>query len=254
MIDIHCHILHEMDDGPKDIETSVSLCEMAMENGIEKIIVTPHLANLYELDDFVARRDQKLSELRDEVDDLGMLLKIYAGAEVLISDDIFHSFPLEKVTLNASKYILVEFDFLGLGFSNVLRYIDEIFKMNLVPVIAHPERYSFLQDQYDRVNYLLDMGVLMQINAGSLASNGSRDEFDLAYEMALKNAATFIGTDAHSIRNRPNDLLRMLRIFPPNISQRGLNQMLNLAPEAVIKNESIMRSLDSGILKKRRYR
>jgi len=251
MTDIHCHILHGIDDGPKDLDTALGLCYLAMENGIDKIIATPHLTRLTDLEDFIKVRDQKLSELRAELAKRELLLEIYPGAEVFASDDLLYPLPLGQASLNNSRYLLVEFAFFGLSFSTVLRYIEEILNRDLVPVVAHPERYSFLQIQYDRVNFLMDMGVLFQINAGSLASMGSKDEFDLAYEMVLKHAANFIGTDAHSLRNRPNELLRMIRSFPPNISQRGLDRMLNQAPQAVIDNEPVTRSLDSGLLRKK---
>ena len=251
MIDIHCHILHGIDDGARDIDTSVRLCEMAMENGIEKIMVTPHLSNFRELDAFIELRDLRLEELRNEIKKRNMMLQIFGGAEVLASDELFYSEPLNRATLNGSRYLLIEFAFFGVSFTSVLKYVDEVMKMNLVPIIAHPERYTFFQENYERVDYLLDKGVLFQMNAGSLASMGSKEEFDLAFEMALKNATSFIGTDAHSIRNRPNDLLAMLRCFPPNISQRGLNQMLNVLPEAVIKNEPIS-VMDRRPLRKRR--
>lgn len=253
MTDIHCHILHGIDDGPRDIDTALRLCMMAMENGIDTIVATPHLTTLGDLDAFIDFRDNRLEELRYEINRREMLIDIYPGAEVLASEDFFYPVPLEKATINGSRYILVEFDFTGLRFSTVLRYIEEILKRDLVPIVAHPERYSFLQVQYDRVNFLMDMGCLFQVNAGSLASMGSREEFDLAYEMVLKNAASFIGSDAHSLHNRPNAMLKMIRDFPPNISRKALDRMLNLNPQAVIKNKSVMRSLDSGLLKKRRY-
>lgn len=252
MIDMHCHILHGIDDGPKDLVTALQLCYMAMENGIDKIIATPHLTSLIDMEPFMQVRNQRLAELRAELERREMLLEIYPGAELFAGDDLRYPLPIEEATLNNSRYILVEFDFFGMSFSTVLGYIEEILRRDLVPVIAHPERYSFLQVQYDRVNFLMDMGVLFQINAGSLASMGSKDEFDLAYEMVLKQAATFIGTDAHSLRNRPNEILRMIRSFPPNISQRGLDRMLNTAPQAVLDNKTVMRSLDSGLLKKKR--
>jgi protein-tyrosine phosphatase len=251
--DIHCHLLHGIDDGPRDMDSALRLCLMAMENGIDQIIATPHLTTLGELEAFIAFRDDRLEELRAEIRKRELLIKVYPGAEVFASEDFFYAIPMEKATLNGSRYILVEFDFVGMRFSTVLRYLEEILSRELVPIVAHPERYSFLQVQYDRVNFLMDMGVLFQINAGSLAGMGNKDEFDLAYEMVLKNAASFIGSDAHSFRNRPNELLRMIRSFPPNISQKGLDKMLNLNPQAVIKNETIMRSLDSGLLRKRRY-
>ena len=252
MIDIHCHILHGMDDGPREIDTSVSLCEMAMENGIEKIIATPHLTRLREIDEFIEMRDERLDELRGEIKRRGMILEIYGGAEVYIGEEVFYSGTLNKATLNKSRYLLVEFDFSGIRFSSVAQYIDQIIDMDLVPVVAHPERYSFLQENYERADILLDKGALFQINSGSLASRGSLEEFELAYEMTMKNAASFIGTDAHSLRNRPNDLLKMLRFFPPDISQRGLNQMLNISPERIIRNEQILTQERRPLRKHRR--
>lgn len=253
MTDIHCHILHGIDDGPRDIDTALRLCMLAMENGIDTIVATPHLTTLGELDAFIDFRDNRLDELRYEIKRREMLIDIYAGAEVYASEELFYPLSLEKATINGSRYILVEFDFMGLSFSSVLRYIEEIRRRDLVPIIAHPERYSFLQVQYDRVNFLMDMGALFQINAGSLASMCGREEFNLAYEMVLKNAASFIGSDAHSLRNRPNDMLKMIRDFPPNISRKALDRMLNINPQEVIRNETVKRSLDSGLLKKRRY-
>lgn len=251
MVDLHCHILHDIDDGPKDIDTSIRLCEMARENGIEKLIATPHLSNLIEFEDFITLRDLRINELRKEIERRKIKLEIYGGSEVYVTDDIFQSASLKNATLNSSRYLLVEFEFFRLSFTKVTEYIDAIFKMDLVPVIAHPERYDFFQADYEGVNYLLDKGVLFQLNAGSLAGFGNKEEFNLAYEMAYKNAASFIATDAHSLRNRPNDLLKMLRYFPSNISQKGLEHMLNMAPEAVLKNEPIP-TLERGILKKRR--
>ncbi len=253
MIDLHCHILYGMDDGPRDFDTSLRLCYLAMENGIEKIVATSHLTSLVDIDHYVAARDERIAELRAELERRELNLQIYPGAEVFAGEDLMYPLPLEKVTINGSRYILVEFDFYNLRFSTVLRYIEEILKRGLVPIIAHPERYSFLQIQYDRVNFLMDMGVLFQVNAGSLASRGGREEFDLAYEMVLKQAANFIATDAHSLQNRPNDLLRMMRDFPPNINQNWLERMVRTSPQAVIDNEIVIPSMESGLLKRRRY-
>lgn len=253
MIDLHCHILYGMDDGPRDFNTSLRLCYLAMENGIEKIVATSHLTSLVDIEHYVAARDERIAELRAELERRELNLQIYPGAEVFAGEDLMYPLPLEKVTINGSRYILVEFDFYNLRFSTVLRYIEEILKRGLVPIIAHPERYSFLQIQYDRVNFLMDMGVLFQVNAGSLASRGGREEFDLAYEMVLKQAANFIATDAHSLQNRPNDLLRMMRDFPPNINQNWLERMVRTSPQAVIDNEIVIPSMESGLLKRRRY-
>jgi len=252
MIDIHSHILYGMDDGARDIETSYAMCRLAVENGVDKIFATSHLTELYDVRSYVNARDDRIARLRELIEERGLGIEIYPGAEVYASDDLFFCEGLEEVTLNNSKYILVEFPMRGISFSTVLRYIETIFLKGLVPIIAHPERYSFIQKQYDRANFLADIGVFFQINASSLAGRMGREEFDLAYEFVMKDLANFIASDSHSLNHRPPDMLSMIREFPPNISRRGLDRMLNIPPQALVDGKPIPRSLGSGMLRRRR--
>jgi len=252
MIDIHCHILHNIDDGPKDIEASLALCEMAYGNGIEKLIATPHCECMADFNEFLQIRDARIEELRGETQKRGIFIDIYAGAEVFVNDDIFFAAALDKAALNAGRYLLVEFDFYNVSISRILKYTEEIIKTGLVPIIAHAERFTFFQEDYEVINFIADRGALFQINAGSLAGFGNREEFRLAYELALKNVASFIATDAHSF-GRPNDMLRMVRSFPPDISPRNLNRMLYTAPQAVIDNQDLPDSVRGMVKRRRKY-
>ncbi|HZJ77347.1 MAG TPA: CpsB/CapC family capsule biosynthesis tyrosine phosphatase [Clostridia bacterium] len=240
MIDLHCHVLHEIDDGAQSLTDAIQLCMLANENGVEKIVLTPHLKNVTEIDEFLEVRNEKFQQLQTEIDKRKINIEIFPGAEVYVNDDIFYSTNLDKVTINSSKYILIEFDFFGLTVERICSYLDEIEKSDLIPIIAHPERYEYFQKDYFKINYLLsERDVYFQINAGSLAGFGTREEFELAYQMVKNNVASFIGTDAHSIRGRANDLLRMTYFFPPDIEHRSLDYMVNVAPEAVINNEKL---------------
>ena len=119
MTDLHCHILHGIDDGPRDIDAALQLCMVAMENGIDTIVATPHLTTLGELDAFVDFRDNRLEELRYEIKCREMPIELYPGAEVLAGEDFFYPVALEKATINGSRYILVEFDFMEIGRAHV---------------------------------------------------------------------------------------------------------------------------------------
>jgi len=143
MIDLHCHLLHSIDDGPSDLEGSVMLCDLAAENALETAIATPHLRDLTEMPAFLAARDERLGELQKELKDRNIPLRVLPGAEVYASDDLFFCRDLAGASLNGSRYILIEFDFSGLSINRVLRYTDEVFKAGLIPVIAHTERYAF---------------------------------------------------------------------------------------------------------------
>lgn len=253
MIDIHTHILPEMDDGAKSYEESLKLCILGRKNHIKKTVVTPHFNALGDIDNFIAQRDEKVRMLKHNIQLNGIEQDIYCGAEVFVNDDVFFAKNLKRLAINNSRYILIEFDFYGNSFRNIIDYLEEIYSMNLVPIIAHPERYEYFQQDYDAVNELFSRGVLFQLNAGSLASRDGREEFELAYEMAYKGAASFIATDAHSIQHRPNDMADMLKRFPQDIDGRNMQKMLSLNAELVLNNREIPRRPFSRLQKRRIY-
>lgn len=239
MIDLHSHVLFDIDDGPETLYESMRLCEMGVEYGIDRIAATSHLYHPDEIATFLRRRNDRVFRLREEISRQGLPLRIYAGAEVFVDDSIFHAQNLEKVTLNGSRYLLIEFEFHGLSARRLIRYVDTIFEMGLVPIIAHPERYSFLQQDFALAQFLAERGAYFQINADSLAGLTGFEEFDLAYRMVRHRTASFIATDAHSHLARGNDLLRMIRSFPPDISRDTLDYMLYTAPSCVLSDKEI---------------
>lgn len=253
MIDLHSHILPEMDDGAESLDESIRLCALGRLNHIKKIVVTPHFNALGNIENFLSQRDEKAELLRRELQKNNIGTQLYTGSEVFVDDDIFFSKNLKQLTINNSKYLLVEFAFYGLKIRQVSDYLKELFSMGVVPIIAHPERYEFFQNDYDAINELASKGVLFQLNAGSLASRDGREEFELAYEMAFKGVASFIATDAHSLQHRPNDIGEMLREFPQDINPEFMNKMLVVNPQIVISDDDIPRIRYRRIEKRRFY-
>ncbi len=239
MIDIHCHILPEIDDGARDLETAIRMCHLAQSNGIKHIVATPHTNTVDNIDHFIKIRDERLQLLRKHIADRGIDLKLYPGAEVFVDDDIFFANDLKRLTINGSRYILIEFNFRNVRIKRIYDYLNEIIDMGLVPIIAHPERYEFFQFDYDAVNSLAKNGVIFQINATSLASLDGLQEFELAYSMAYNGLASFIGTDAHSLSHRATNLSEMMRYFPPDISQYNMQMMVHDAAKAVLTDNPI---------------
>lgn len=180
MIDIHCHILNEIDDGARDLETAIRMCRMAEMNGIKHIVATPHTNTVDNINRFIEVRDDRLENLRKHIAQRGIDVKLYPGAEVFVDDDIFFANDLKRLTINSSRYILIEFNFRNLKIRKIYDYLNEIIDAGLVPIIAHPERYEFFQFDYDAVNSLAKNGVIFQINASSLASLDGLQEFELA--------------------------------------------------------------------------
>lgn len=234
MIDIHSHILHGIDDGARDLETSVQMCRIAQMNGIKHIVATPHTTTVDNIGYFIEARDNKIRVLRQVLEERGIDVKIYPGAEVFVDDDIFFANDLRRLTINNSRYILIEFAFRNVKIRKIYDYLNEILNAGLIPIIAHPERYEFFQFDYEAVNSLARNDVIFQINASSLASLDGLQEFELAYSMAYNGVASLIGTDAHSPVHRANNLSEMMRYFPPDISQYNMQVMVHDAARAVL--------------------
>lgn len=252
MVDIHTHILPGMDDGARDFEESLRLCMLGRNHHIKKTVVTPHFNSMGDVDSFIEKRDENIRVLKKNLELNGIDMEIYAGAEVYVNDDVFFAQNLRRLTINNSRYLLVEFDFSGKRLRDIFDYLDELYSMDVVPIIAHPERYEYFQADYDAVNELVSNGVLFQINAGSLASRDGREAFELAYEMAYKGAAAFIATDTHSLQRRPNDMGEMLRAFPQDIEGSRMFKMLERNGELVLNNQEIPRRSSYPLLEKRR--
>ena len=239
MIDIHCHILHDIDDGAQTLEDAVRLCRCAVENEITTAVATSHLANPVDTDNFIRRRDRRLDELRRELDRQKIELEVLPGAEVFVNDDLFFAPPLDKVTLNGSRYLLIEFDFRGLNINRLIKYVREVRARGHVPIIAHPERYQYTQENYDIINHLAEMGTLFQLNADCLAGLGGPREGALAHAMAANGLAQFIASDAHSVRHRPNNMLRLGELFPPDIPDSVYDNLLISNPKKIINDEDL---------------
>lgn len=239
MIDIHCHILNNMDDGAKDIEQSLRMCKIAEQNGINHIVATPHINTVDNIESFLAVRDERLGALRKQLGLRGIKINLYPGAEVYVDDDVYFANNLKRLSINGSKYILVEFSFREMNVKKIFGYLDEIVEMGLVPIIAHPERYEIFQFDYDAVNELTRRGAIFQINASSLASLDGPQEFELAYSMAYNGVASLIGTDAHSPHHRANNLMDMMKFFPPDISQFNMQMMVHDCAKAVLTDREL---------------
>ncbi|MDR1928169.1 MAG: hypothetical protein LBQ33_05975 [Oscillospiraceae bacterium] len=237
MIDLHCHLLPAFDDGAENTEEALDMARIAQENGIQTIVVSPHLAHLPETQRFYRARDAGLARLRRLLAAQGLELELLSGAEVLVDEDIFYAGDLHPACLAQTRFLLVEFGFAPLRPAKLLEYLDEISNRGMIPVVAHPERYSFFQQNYNLVNALCEDGVLFQINAGSLAGLGGPAAQALAAGMVRLQLAQFLATDAHGAFRRSPAFRAMRKRFPAQISREQLHFMTQTAPAALLRGE-----------------
>ena len=196
MIDIHSHLIPNVDDGAKSPEETIELIKEAREAGITDIILTPHyIINSYE------QNAETLILLKDKLQQIinseNIKVNLHIGMEVYITDNLVEILKQNKIlTLAGSKYLLME-----LPLNTNVQYLDMvIFKLienNIIPIIAHPERYKFVQEDPSKVRELIESGCLIQSNIGSiLGIYGKKAKKTIKY--LLKNdLINFIATDNH---------------------------------------------------------
>lgn len=198
MVDLHSHALFDIDDGAGTIEDSVAILKRAVRCGIDKMALTPHFTIGDDVDAFLDARNRRFEKLKETVHEEDINIKLCMGAEVYITDELFNETQLESLAIGESRVILCEFKYHSLRPEQFLGYIDEIMTQGLTPIVAHPERYSYMVPML--VNSLLDRGALLQVNGISLYEDS--EEGEVARALVKSGCAFAVGSDIHHAESR----------------------------------------------------
>jgi len=225
-VDMHSHFLPGIDDGAQHLEESLALLKTFEDRGYEKIITTPHIIqDLYQnTPDTIF---PALAQVKEALKASGSKLQIHAAAEYFIDDQFIAWLDADVPLLTLKdQYVLVE-----TGFLNEPVYLREVlFKMRLKgykPILAHPERYLYLQTKPEKLEELFDSGVLLQINTMSLGGYYGKPAFDFAKMMIDKGFVHFLGSDCHRVRHlEPLQAAYKSKLFAKLREQTLLNDTL----------------------------
>lgn len=235
MIDIHSHLIPNVDDGAKSPEETIELIKEAREAGITDIILTPHyIINSYE------QNAETLILLKDKLQQIinseNINVNLHIGMEVYITDNLVEILKQNKIlTLAGSKYLLME-----LPLNTNVQYLDMvIFKLienNIIPIIAHPERYKFVQEDPSKVRELIDSGCLIQSNIGSiLGIYGKKAKKTIKY--LLKNdLINFIATDTHRKNTTYPLLQKGIKKIEKITGKEKAEELTNLNAQRILNN------------------
>ncbi|MFN0121198.1 MAG: tyrosine-protein phosphatase [Blastocatellia bacterium] len=237
MVDIHCHILPETDDGAVSLEESVEMCRMAAEDGIKTIVATPHMFDGVHK---TPERDDVLRRIEKVMKAAGDVVEIVPGGEVRYSHEIFDeaSNPLSRIRLNGGSYMLLEFPFQMVP-PNIERTIFSILNAGITPVIAHPERNKRLQKHPEILASLLERGAFSQLDAGSLTGSFGEDALDAAKKMLRGGMSHFIATDAHHPGRRRPNLTEAVKIAAEIVGIEAARAMVEINPQALVLDKGI---------------
>ncbi|MFW3612488.1 tyrosine-protein phosphatase [Staphylococcus caprae] len=251
MIDIHNHILINVDDGPNNTAQMLELLNQAKKEGVTEIIATPHhLSPSYE------NHREKVLEKIDELQSLEEVqklnIKIHPGQEIRITDQILPGIEDGSVvSLNNSKYLLIE-----LPSGGVPHYTGRLFyelqSEGYVPIIAHPERNKGIVQDLDKLFELVNGGALSQLTSASLLGINGKKIQKVSKKMIENNLTHFIASDAHDSSIRPFLMKSVIENEKLKEFQINLESFLKNA-EAVVNNLDISNKQPTQNYKNKKY-
>jgi len=198
LIDIHCHILPEVDDGPKSWEVSIGMCRMAAADGITHMVATPHANERYAYD-----REYLVTLVAELQKRVGPAPELSLGCDFHFFDDNLErlfAHP-QRYTIGETNYLLVELSDYSIP-PNLAEGFRQLGDRGLTPILTHPERNPILQQTPQRVLEYADQGCLVQVTASSLTGFwGARPE-SVSRWLLERSAVHILATDAHDMRRR----------------------------------------------------
>lgn len=240
MKDIHNHIIFGIDDGSRNLKESINIIKKAVENGYTDLIVTPHYRVTQNYTCNNKRKQKKFDELKQVVEEENIKVNLYLGNEITLDDDFFYYLRTNQITsLNNSRYMLLE-----LPFFDKLEGLDELFdelkRLKLVPVIAHPERYEKYRN-LEELEKWINKGILFQGNISSLYGKYGTEAKNFIEEMLKRHMIHFMGSDIHhedqSSYDRINKTIEKLAELTG--SKEMAMELVDSNIEKVIKDEKI---------------
>lgn len=234
-VDIHNHILYGIDDGPDNIKTSLEMLKIAKEEGIGKIIATPHF--IYRAINNTSKNiKSKFTEFEKIIAEQGVNIEMYPGSEVFISPETSSQVMDGTVCrLNDSKYILLELPMLSIP--NYVK--DVLFQLQLQgykPIIAHPERNKVFQEYPNELYKLVERGILTQVNSSSINKLYGRSLEKVAMEFIESKLVHLIATDAHTCRGRSPRMIHAYERVRKTCGNIIANNLFENNGTAIIEN------------------
>lgn len=243
MIDIHSHIVFDVDDGPKTIEDSRALLEESYRQGVRTIISTSHRRKgMFETPE--AKIEENFKQVQELAKEIADDLIILYGAEIYYTSDILDKLEQEKIPrLADSQYALIEFSMIT-PYKEIHTALSNVLRLGVTPVVAHIERYHCLENDEKKVRDLINMGCYTQINSSSvLKPKLFGDTYKFMKKRAQffleKDLVHFVASDMHNLNPRPPYMQEAYQIISKKYGKSHAEQLFRKNQELLLRSEYI---------------
>lgn len=240
MIEIHCHLLPNVDDGVRSFEEAINTIKKMKELGYKEICITPHYIKGTSYTVNNERKLNLLKKLKNKLKEDNIDMELYLGNEIFVDENIKELIEKNEVyTINNSRYVFIELP-RNDSINNIFDIIFSLKRKELTPIIAHPERYMIFKNDYDLLYDFIDRGVLFQVNFESISGKYGKDSKKLAKYILKHNLATLLGGDVHHdtsifFKNFNKNKKKIIKI----IKEEKFNELISINPKKILNNESL---------------
>lgn len=237
-VDVHCHVLPGIDDGPADWAESLAMARLAAADGISTVVATPHQLGNYARNGGNAIRES-CRQFQDLLDREGIPLRVLPGGDVRIEPDLVWKIRTGEVVTLADhrRYVLLELP--HEIYFPLDRLLRDLHAVGLVGVLSHPERNLGIQGQPQVVEPLVNAGCLLQLTAGSLVGTFGPQVRDLTEWLVLQGFAHFVATDAHGEKSRRPLMSRAFERVAQIAGSRMAAELCCVNPGRVVANQVV---------------
>jgi protein-tyrosine phosphatase len=228
VIDLHCHLLPGVDDGSRSVEQSARVLRSWAARGITHVACTPHLLSSQAAEGWPPAYERAWEQL---VPEAPPSLTLHRGVELMLDRPVPAAITERRVTLNGSRYLLVEFPRM-VAFEIVARALAEVMQHGIVPVLAHPERYSSCT--VEAVRAWRDLGAVIQVDATTITLPRGRG--DRARDLVREGLADILAADNHGDER---SLLAALDWLTEHEGGEQAVLLLDTNPRAILDDQAI---------------
>jgi protein-tyrosine phosphatase len=239
LIDLHSHVLYGLDDGSRDFDETITICNKYIENGFNKVVATPHYIKGTKFCSKAEQIIEKVKDLNIVLKSRDMKLQIFTGMEIMLDCDSIEGLRNKSLlTLNNSKYVLVESpagDFPQYAAELIFQLQGE----GYIPVLAHPERNRRIISDIAFAKELFARGVLLQVNKGSVLGHYGKTVQKSSIRLLQEGLVHIIASDTHRTSGRSPSLKNLQSILNKLVGVENTELLMKTNPTAIFENAEV---------------
>jgi protein-tyrosine phosphatase len=236
MIDVHCHLLPQIDDGPDSAESSLRQMKIMADGGIKDVFCTAHyMPGTHSFDTNVYDRKLLEMQLLAKENDLG--IKLHRGFEVFLHPNSLDEIQKNNLVMGSSKYVLIESDLNGLS-ADFYNQVYPLLRKGYKPILAHAERYVSIMKKPREAKDLISKDIYIQINSGSLLGHYGEKVRQTAWVLLRNGWAHLFGSDDH-VHSPYESYFKALELLKADLDKEVVGLLSEEFPRMVLDNKRI---------------